>query len=68
MKCLICGRGVIAQMSLSVPTPEKADCRICFECVRTINNRSAMYYRSRGWILNRNALIISEIEQEKEIA
>jgi hypothetical protein len=49
-------------------TYEDKDWRICFDCIRIINNKTADRYKTEGWLISQDALLTNKPETGKESA
>lgn len=62
MNCLFCNEKVSFLKSIMMHTgPEEKEVRICFKCVRIINNNVAHRYKTCGWMITKDALIVNNV-------
>jgi len=69
-RCIFCTKETSFLKSIMMHTgPEEKEVRICFECVRIINNNTAHRYKICGWMITADALIVNNnIDLTKESA
>jgi hypothetical protein len=65
--CLFCANHVSFLKSIVMHTYEDKDWRICFDCIRIINNKTADRYKTEGWLISQDALLTND-KNNKESA
>lgn len=73
INCLFCKKTVSFVKSVLICSDEslktEMDVRICFDCIKWINQKVAEKYREHGWHITKDALVVNtEYNSEKETA
>jgi len=61
MNCLFCSKKVSFIQSIMMHLSDEKQVRICFECVRVINNNVAHRYKLSGWMITNDTLIVNKV-------